>query len=319
MDFLKILENVQLSEDQIKALDKFFTEWVDKKTKEIETKYLEESKGESGIDPEKYILREDAEKAFEKYEEHCEAAFEKFEEDCEAAFEKYEEDAEAAFNLGVEDLQKEYTENMTQALQEVYSEISDRVKTEFMESKEYKTIEKLKELAIPLIDDSSNDLIAKMKAMNEEKEKVEQDNKKLSKENAINVLLKDIPKEYVETVKNFISGGNTEEEVIERFNSICEVLETKIKGSAVKPVNEEKKPDIGNKFSRKKETTPAPTAPETKPITEEADKTATPEEKPAPSVGYETLIRKMEKEENEINAFTESEASIIDKIFEKKK
>lgn len=307
MDFLKILENIELTDEQTAALDKFFGEFSEKIAKDAVAKYLEEN-GNEHVDLEKYILREEAEKAFELFESDCEKAFDMFEQDADRAFELFEEDAETAFNLGMEDLQKEYTENMAQALSETYSEIEERVKKDFLESKEFSTIQKLKDLIIPLLENSDNDLVKKIQALNEEKEKVLEDNKKLSKEKAISTLLKDIPQEYAETVRSFIETGRDENDVIERFNHIVEIIETKLSLS--------KKEDDGDKrFVRKAK--PTETTEPKKPITEENTGTETkPETKP--SVGYETIIRKMEKEENSIKAFNENEEAIMDKIFGKK-
>ncbi len=308
MDFLKILENIELTEEQIKALDKFFTEWVEKKTDEIKQQYLE-ANGDANVDMEKYILREEAEAKMKEFEEKCEKAFESFEDDCETAFELFEDHAQKAFDMGVSDLQKEYTENMTQALQEVYTEIQERVKQDFMESREFKALDQLKNAIIPLLDGegANEELIAKLKTLNEEKEQIKADNQKLAKDNAINLLLKDIPKEYAETVKEFISEGVDENDVIKRFNTMMEILETKLSVEVKKEeiVTEEVKPE----FSRKKKEG-------VKPIVEEVEDK---KKEAQPSVGYETLVSKMEKEEQAINPFTEEVSELISKVFSKKK
>lgn len=305
MEILEALKGIELTEDQVKALDKFFEDWKTKTTAAIEQKYTE------GVDLEKYILKTDAEKAFALFESDCEAAFDLFENDAEKAFALFEEDAEEAFKLGIDDVQKTYTENMAVALQEIYDEVSERVKKDFMESKEYKTIQQLKNLVLPLLEDSDHDLVAKIKSLSEETAQKDEEIKTLAKQNAITTLLKDIPEEYVETVEEFISAGKDEDEVIERFNTIVEMLETKI---AVGTKGE----DGEKRFARKtKPTTPVTeeataTKEEQKPITEETK----PEEKK--SEDGKPVFRSILEEvdgKREITPIDEKTAAIIDKIF----
>lgn len=305
MDILKALENVDLNDEQIAALDKFFEEFKTKITNDIAKKY------EEGVDTEKYILREQAEQAFAMFEADCERAFDLFEDDAEQAFAMFEEDAEKAFELGVDDVQKTYTENMAMALQEVYDEVSERVKKDFLESKEYKTIQKLKDLIIPLLEETDNDLVAKIKSLSEETEKKDEEIQKLAKANAITTLLKDIPEEYVATVEEFISAGKTEDEVIERFNTIVEMLETKL--SVSKKQEEEKR------FARKQKTE-EPTKPvteetkkeEVKPTTEEVVEDKKSEDgKPV----FRSILEEVETREAKITPLNDRESAIIDKIF----
>jgi len=294
MDLLKILDGIEVNDEQIAALDKFFEDYKIKIKAEVEKQYSE------GVDTEKYVLREDAEKAFALFEADCEKAFDMFEADAEKAFAMFEEDAEAAFNLGVEDVQKTYTENMTVALQEVYDEVAERVKKDFLESREYKTIQSLKDLIIPLLEDSDNDLVAKIKALNEEKEQVEVENKKLAKTNMITTLLKDIPKEFVATVEEFISGGKDEDEVIERFNTIVETLETKLQ---IETRDEEKR------FARKIKPAQEPT----KPVTEDTK----PEEKKAEDGKpvFRSILEEAESKEAKIQPLDDKFNAIINKVF----
>jgi len=295
MDILKALGNVDLDDTQIAALDKFFEEYRIKITDDVKQQYSE------NVDTDKYILREKAEEAFALFESDCEAAFELFEKDAERAFELFEGDAEKAFDLGVEDIQKTYTENMAQALQETYDDIAERVKKDFLESKEYKTIQKLKDLVMPLLEDSDSDLVEKIKSLNEEKEKVEEENKHLAKSNAINTLLKDIPMEYEETVKEFISAGNDEEEVIERFNTIVEMIETKL--SIGKPKVDDKE----IRFARK----------QAAPIVEEKVVSAPvkEEKKEESKQVFRSVYEESERREAEIKPLDEKFNAIIDKVF----
>lgn len=299
MDFLKIFDNIELSEEQITALDDFFKQHREKLKNEFMEEYKVSSEGTKVIDEEKYVLREDAEKAFELFENDCKEAFDLFESDAERAFELFEEDAEKAFDLANEDLKKEYTENMAKALQEVYSDIEERVKKDFMESKEYKTISRIKDLILPLLEDSDHDLVEKIKSISEEKEKVEKENKELSREKTINILMKDIPSEYTETIESFISKGKDEDEIIERFNAIIEMMDAKV-------VTKEEKEK--QKFVKK------PVTEEKKPETKTEEKKPIVEENVEHTFEYETLKSKMEKKENSLSAFTEAEQDMLIRV-----
>lgn len=292
MEILEVLKDIELTDQQTTALDKFFEEFKTKITNDVAKQYSE------GIDTEKYVLREDAEKAFALFESDCEKAFDLFEDDADKAFGLFEEDAEAAFNLGVEDVQKIYTENMTVALQEVYDEVSERVKKDFLESKEYRTIQKLKDLIIPLLEDTDNDLVEKIKAISDEKEQILEENKKLSKTTMITTLLKDIPSEYVETVEEFISLGKDEDEVIERFNSIVEMMEKQFTS---------KKEEIDEmRFARKTKPTQKPITEDTKPKEEQTE-----DGMPV----FRSILEEAESKEAKIPAFDDKFNAIINKVF----
>lgn len=297
MDILKALEGIDLNDEQIAALDKFFEEYKNKISADVKKQYSE------GVDTEQYVLKADADKAFAMFEADCEKAFDLFEKDAERAFELFEEDAEAAFNLGVEDVQKTYTENMAQALQEIYDEVNERVKKDFLESKEYKTIQKLKDLIVPLLEDTDHDLVAKIKELSEEKEQVEIQNKELAKDKAIATLLKDIPAEYTETVKNFISAGKDEDDVIERFNSIVEMIETKLSTPEQTSVAGEKR--FARKETKKEETTP---------VTEEKQTIIKKDKEDAKPV-FSSVFEEAAQKESEVQPFDNKFSAIIDKVF----
>lgn len=302
-NLMDLFSDIELSEEQITALDDFFKQHREKIVKEVMEEHKLSSENTNVIDEEKYVSREDAEKAFELFENDCREAFDLFEKDAERAFELFEEDAEKAFELANEDLKKEYTENMAKALQEVYSDIEERVKKDFMESKEYKTISKIKDLILPLLEESDHDLVEKIKSISEEKEKVEKENKELSREKTINILMKDIPAEYSETIEAFISKGKSEDEIIERFNAIIEMMET---GQKVETTERPK-------FAKRSKE-------ETTPVTEEKKEDKKEEQKPITEENvehtfeYETLKKEIETKENSLSAFTEDERNMLTRI-----
>jgi hypothetical protein len=300
-EFMQIFEGIEISEEQEKALGVFFENYKEKLHKE----FMEEAaknttkESEEKVDLSKYVLIEDAEKAFDLFEKDAEKAFELFESHAERAFELFEEDSEKAFNLHEEDIRNQYTENMAKAIQEIYSDVEARVKKDFMESKEYKTFEQIKSLVIPTLESDNHELIAKIKQLSEEKEIEAEKTKKLAKDRTIAVLLKDIPAEYSETVKKFIEKGTDEDDVVAKFNAIIEILETKITNESKNTIDE--KATFVRKTVKKETETP---------VTEEANiKT---EKQDAEHVfEYESVEISKGEGKQEVNAFTESEREML--------
>lgn len=314
----KALDGIELNEEQIANLEAFFTEYKE----ELRNEFIEEMKSlkeedekdeddkEVDIDKEKYILKEDAKKAFNLFEKDSKKAFTLFEEDAEKAFDLFEEDAEKAFDLALKDTQDEYTENMAQALQEVYEEIEERVKTDFTESKEFKTIQNLKDLIIPLLEDSDSDLVERIKKINEEKEEVEAKNMELTKENTISTLVQDVPKEYGEAIKTFIEKGKDENEVIERFNAISDIIEAKLNletdDEEIEDDDDEEIEDKDKKDKKKRKKTKKS---KEEPIEEDVKGNDVDY-----VFEYETLKEKQEQDESKLTAFTEAEEAALKTI-----
>jgi thiol-disulfide isomerase/thioredoxin len=289
MDILKVFESIELTEEQTKALDKFFEDYSKKLKSKIQKEYSESMKGKEQVDIKAYVKKADAEKAFAL-----------FEADCRKAFGLFEADAEKAFNLYTEDKEKEFSDKMSVALNELYVDIEKRVQNDFMESKEYKTLKSIKDMVLPLLEGDNNELLTKMKAISEEKQKIEEENKQLQLEKTIHSLVKDIPKEYVEAVTKFIAEGKTEDDVVNRFCSVIEMLEIKEKqNAAVSTAAKEK-----SQFIRKN-----------KPITEEVKaEPKAKEEKPKRAFSYKTKDEESQdkpKQTGDIKAFTESEEKLL--------
>mgnify|MGYP001439652239 CR=1 FL=1 len=315
-ELIKLFEGIELSEEQVAGLGKYLESYKTKVIKE----HQEANKDNGQVDMTKYVLIEDAEKAFDLFEADCDAAFAKYEEEADAAFalfekhaerafELFEEDADKAFSKFEEETRETYTENMAKAIQELYGDIEERVKKDFMESKEYKTLKALKELALPLFEAEDHDLVQKVKQLSEEKELALKENKELAKDKTIATLLKDIPAEYAETVRVFISKGIDEDDVIERFNAIIEMMETKISNEEsltfvrkTKPA--EKKGVVESKKEEAKKND--------KPITEEAK---IEEEKQNAEHSFEYESVEVKKEINKtVNAFTEEERKMLESV-----
>ena len=206
MNIPEILKGIELNEEQIKALDGFFKEWSESLTADIKKQYSENGE---------MMPRAIAKAAFDKMYENAEAGFE-------LARKQYKR----AFNEAIKDEQNKYTESMAKAMQDVYSDIEVRVKKDFQESVEYKAFENVRNAIAPVaLTESQKESIEKIKEYEAKEAALEEEKKTFSKEKAIATLLADFPKEYTETVKNFISKAVTEEEVYERFNVMVEMID----------------------------------------------------------------------------------------------
>lgn len=249
-DLEKVLGNIDLSDEQIKALDVFFEDYKNKIEENIKKTVINEEK----IDKSKYVLKADAEKAFDKFYEEAEGAFELFKKDC-----------EKAFDLATNDLQKEYTENMTKALHELYVDIEERVKQDFFESVEFKTLEKIKEVINPiLLNEEQKNILDEYKKLEEEKRAIDEEKQEIKREKIITTLMKEFPVEYAEQVKTFISGAKSNNEIYERFNVIVEMLENNpnsiknktFKRKTVESIVEEETVNNKKQFVKKEKITP---------------------------------------------------------------
>ena len=221
MKIPEILSTINLSDEQTAALDTFFKEW----TEDIKAKSKQELTTESVV-PEGYIKKENAEKAFDLYTQDAEKAFELFKEDSEKAFDLAKTDWQEEYNVMLEEKQAKYTETMAKAIQDIYEEVETRVSNDFKSSGEYKAFQKVKEAIIPVtITESQKEILEKVRAYEEREITLAQNEKELSKKQAIEILLQDFPQEYAETVRKFISKAGTEDEVYERFNTIVEMVD----------------------------------------------------------------------------------------------
>jgi len=214
----EILNNINLDETQIAALDTFFKEW----TEDIKTATKAELVAE-GAD---MISRADAQKAFELYEADAEKAFALYEGDTEKAFEFAKRDWQKEFDAILEEKENKYTESLTMAIQDIYEEVENKVKEDFKHSPEYQALQRVKDIMIPMvISEDQKEILAKLEQVVEKEKVLEESQKALSKDQVIATLLQDFPREYAETVKNFISKAKDEEEVYERFNTIVEMID----------------------------------------------------------------------------------------------
>jgi hypothetical protein len=230
----EILESLNISDEQEKALDEFFAQY----TEEVKKSVSENVINESG---EEMIPKSQAEQMVKDFENKAEKAFELFEEDSKKAFDLFKKDAEKAFKLYEEDLKEEYSENMIKGLQELYGDVEERVKKDFLESKDASILEGIKKMIMPLVAvDDQQALLEEIDRLKKEKEEVLMESEELTKTNIIESLVNDFPKEYAEEMKQYLSKADSTDNVYERFSFICEMIDN----GSFKPkniINEETK------------------------------------------------------------------------------
>lgn len=256
-----LLESAKLTEEQVQAFDAFFESY----TKELEKKFSgNKAFNESN---EEMIPKSIAEKMFKEVKRDAELAFNLYKEDAKIAFNEMKKHSEKAFELYSEDLQNECTDNMIHGLQELYSEVEDRVKRNFNESKEASILNQIKTIMTPLIASEGNrELLEEIDRLKAVHQVILEENEDITREKTINTLIKDFPEQYYETVKEFISGAKDEDEIFERFGTICEMIENGVivgKNTAI--INENKVTPVVKKEEVKKVVnTPKPKFEETK-------------------------------------------------------
>lgn len=189
--FKEVFSDIEINEDQAKALNSFFEEYSRSLEKKIKAKYenafspekngyikatdaekaFELFKKESEMAFEAYkadsekafeLYERDAEKAFELFERDAELAFEAFEKDTEQAFVLFEEDAKQAFGLFMEDSSKafdmfnqdvitEHSEKMAQIIEDLYPTLEEKVRQDLLASDEFKIYESFKHQIKPYL------------------------------------------------------------------------------------------------------------------------------------------------------------------------
>lgn len=207
-----VFEDIEISEDQQKALDEFFEEFYENVKnnvkQEVEEEFSESQTGES----EDLISKEEALEALRLQKE------------------EFLEDADKAFEKAIEDVRKEvaeeYSEKFTSALEEMYSTIYERVQTDFAVSEEGSALDSIKKTIQPLIVNESNEhLVTKIQSLESKLQELNEEKTELSRKELINSLISDIDESDKETVVEFIEGAKSEDEIYERFNTVMSLIE----------------------------------------------------------------------------------------------
>jgi len=297
-----ILETAELKDEHFKALEDFFTQYTEE-VRKSERKKL----GNDG----EMISKALAEKAFDKFREDSEEAFNLFKEDSKNAFELFKEDSEKAFELYEKDLQTEYTENMIKGLQDLYTDIEERVKKDFMESKDVSILENIKKLMIPLIaTDDKKELVEEIERLKNEKQEIISENENISKENVINSLVSGFPKEYSEEIKTYLEKAKNEDEIYERFSFICEMVD---KG-ALKP--EEKKDAINEEITKEEISSKKKKKPEANKKKKNVEKTSSIKDKKVITEEMNTgTVKSKSVDKNDFKYFTDEDDALISMLF----
>jgi hypothetical protein len=189
--FKEVFSNIEINEDQAKALNSFFEEYSHSLEKKVKAKYehafnpekngyikavdaekaFELFKKESEMAFEAYkadnerafeLFERDAEMAFDAFEKDAELAFEAFENDSQKAFALFEEDAKGAFGLFMEDSSKafdmfnqdvitEHSEKMAQIIEDLYPTLEEKVRQDLLASDEFKIYESFKHQIKPFL------------------------------------------------------------------------------------------------------------------------------------------------------------------------
>ena len=226
----KILGSKDISEEQVKALNEFFSAYTEEVKKSVLT-----NEGEM-------IPKSVAAKAFKEFQGDAETAFNLFKEDSKKAFNLFKTDAENAFDIYAEDLQNEYSLNMIRGFQELYEDIQSRVQKDFLESKDVKVLNEMKKVMTPIIaSDGQQALLEEIDKLKSERNHVINETKELTRENIINSLVKDFPTDYVEEVKGYLEASKDEDDIYERFSFICEMIDKGAINPKSKSINEDKK------------------------------------------------------------------------------
>ena len=252
------LNGIELTDEQVKALDGFFADFAESAKASAKKNLLESGE---------FVSRNQAERAFTLFENDARNAFDRFEKDAEKAFDIFYEDAERAFDLGVADTQREYTENMARALKDVYDDVHDRVKKDFAESAEYRALEQVRRAMQPvLLDEGQKAMVEEIEKVRADKTRLEGEKKELERGRVVDTLMKGFPAEYEESTRTFISNGKTIDEVYERFSTMVDMIKTGALSKKAATTESEKR-SFKRKVVAESVAAPAP-KPATKPVFE---------------------------------------------------
>lgn len=230
------LGDIEITEEATVALKDFFEEH----TKNIQAT--------ASAELEKY--KADCEAAFDLFEADCEKAFDLFEADCESAFGLFEADCEKAFDLFESDTQEEFTKNMASAIEEIYNDVAEKAKEEFLESDEFKVLNKIKNIIIPMVESESSSLLReRIEELESELGSINEEKVKLEKDKLIDTLIEDLPKKYAGIIRPFIEKADSHQGIYDRYDTILEMLEMDI-------LNSENIAKSEKSFKRKVETEP---------------------------------------------------------------
>ncbi len=249
MDIMKILENIEVTEEQEQALIKAVEAITEAKAKKVKKECKDE------VDK----IKKDCDAKIKDYKGKAKKAFELYGEDCKKAFDLFEKDAKKAFAIHESDMKREYGENMVTALQELYAECQEKVKADLLASPEFAVVEELRKKVAGALSPETKAAMEELEIYKARAQKAEDDKAELEREKLIDSLCEDIPMAYRTKVKDFVSKAKDTDGIFENFNAIASVIitdaETKKENfvAANEDVNSssDKKITTRTKFARK--------------------------------------------------------------------
>lgn len=210
MNIKEILKDVEVTEEQAKAIVEFVDEVATAKAAAISEEF------------EKYKAK--TKKAFAAYSEDVDARVKRIEDKASRAFAIFEADSRKAFEIGVKKTKAESAENMVTALQELYVEAKEKAKAELLASPEFAVVENLKTQIASATDERTKALVEEVETLRRKERAALEQIELTERQKTIDSLCEDIPKKFQKNVREFISGAKTNDEVLERFKAISHVI-----------------------------------------------------------------------------------------------
>ncbi len=253
MDIKEILNSIELTDEQVKALDLFFEEYSQQISAKAVQAYIESNGDVDNSEVEKLKKQIELHKsAFELFEKDVDKAFEIFEEHVDKAFAKFEEDVDKAFELYEEDVQKEFTRRLVESLDSLYGTLREKAEADFMESSEYATFKKIKELIMPYMENINQELMAKLIDLESSIASEKQKNQELSRKTMIDEFVAGIPEKHAAKAKAFLEEATTEDEILQRYDLFLEFLEDVVDDETAAASTEKTKNEIINEVKSRR-------------------------------------------------------------------
>lgn len=147
------------------------------------------------------------------------------EEQVEKAMELFEADCEKAAHAMVDDVKQDYAKQLAEGLHDLYEDVEKRVKKEFENSTEFKTLKAVVESVAPLAGASDEASRKELETLRKQLDEVSKQANKLQLSEAINELIADYSGTKKEKLKNYLESAKSVEDVYDRYAAIAEILE----------------------------------------------------------------------------------------------
>lgn len=136
----------------------------------------------------------------------------------------WEEVAEEAFKEKAEDIKNEMAEQMAVAIESLQEELKEQVKTEFLESDEFKAFEKVKEAVAPFVEGLDAKILEEVEKLKQEKEELSKTVADKVLQESIDELLEGLPENKSKVVRKFLESCKTQDEVYSEFERVMKNL-----------------------------------------------------------------------------------------------